>query len=186
MKQFQNSLVAAFFLMLSPFLQGSALAESLFIGGVSFEIPAEWAETKASSPMRTAQYKIPKAETDPEDGELAVFFFGEGQGGDINANIVRWQQQFELTDDKAGQIEKKIINGVPVTSVHFEGTYKPGAMSSAHGADETKKDYAFSGAIISGSQGQIFLKLLAPRKTMESAHASFQKMLESIQSTMNA
>ncbi len=182
MNRTRLSIISLFVLILTSSLHGQGFAESLFIGGISFEVPAEWPETKASSPMRAAQYKIPKAVADPEDGELAVFFFGEGQGGDIQANIIRWQQQFKSSDENSGQIEKKTINGVSVTSVYLEGTYQPSAMSG--GSGEAKSDYAFSGAILSGAQGHIFIKLLGPRHTVENANASFQKMLDSVQSTL--
>ncbi len=184
MNRKQIALISLFFLIAGSLLHAQAFAESLFIGGITFEVPSEWPETKASSPMRAAQYKIPKTDTDPEDGELAVFFFGEGQGGDTNANILRWQEQFKSTDDNTGQIEKKTINGVTVTSVRIEGTYQPSAMSG--GTGEPKTDYAFSGAILSGTQGQIFIKLLGPRNTVRNATASFQKMLDSVQSTLTS
>ncbi len=184
MNRTQLSVISLFMLLLGASLHGQAFAESLFIGGITFEVPSEWPETKASSPMRAAQYKIPKMDTDLEDGELAVFFFGEGQGGDTNSNIVRWQEQFKSTDDNTGQIEKKTVNGVSITSVHIEGTYQPSAMSG--GTGEAKTDYAFNGAILSGTQGQIFIKLLGPRNTVKNATAAFQKMLDSVQSTLTS
>ncbi|MFO0630892.1 MAG: hypothetical protein U0325_35425 [Polyangiales bacterium] len=45
--------------------------------------------------MRRAQYAVPGA---AGDGELAVFFFGVGPGGDIVENYRRWHGQFERTD----------------------------------------------------------------------------------------
>lgn len=181
MKRIQFLWVSLFILLVSVSLDGQASAESLFIGGITFEVPAEWPETKASSSMRAAQYKIPKNPSEAGDGELAVFFFGEGQGGDVNANILRWQEQFEAADDNSGQIEKKTINGISITSVYLAGTYKPAAKMGD--SDEAKTDYAFYGAILSGAQGQIFLKLLGPRSTVESAKPSFNRLLDSVQST---
>lgn len=183
MKKFPVFLLVLNLLFLSSSFLHDACAESLYIGGVSFDVPVEWIETPVTSPMRTAQYKVPKAGSDTEDGELAVFFFGEGQGGDTNSNILRWQQQFESSDEDANRIEKKVINGVSVTSVFLEGTYNPGSMS---GGGQPKKDYAMNGAIITGDQGQVFIKLIAPRETMAAASESFQKLLSSIQSTLGA
>ena len=183
MKKLSLTLLGLIALISSSYFTPKVYAESLYIGGVSFDVPVEWVETPVTSPMRAAQYKVPKVESDTEDGELAVFFFGEGQGGDANSNILRWQQQFESSDEDANRIEKKVINGVSVTSVFLEGTYNPGAMS---GGGQPKKGYAMNGAIITGSQGQVFIKLIAPQKTMSAASESFQKLLSSIQSTINA
>jgi hypothetical protein len=44
--------------------------------------------------MRRAQYRLAKAEGDPEDGGLVVFFFS-GQGGSVQANIDRRVGQFQ-------------------------------------------------------------------------------------------
>src|SRR3954469_19341734 len=46
------------------------------------------------SPMRKASFEVPHAKEDKEDGELAVFYFGPGQGGSIDANVDRWVKQF--------------------------------------------------------------------------------------------
>ena len=40
-------------------------------GGVKFDAPAAW--TSAPKPMRTANYTIPAAPGDSQDGEMAVF-----------------------------------------------------------------------------------------------------------------
>ena len=44
--------------------------------------------------MRAATYDIPAAPGDKDNAECAVYFFGEGQGGSIDAKLERWKNQF--------------------------------------------------------------------------------------------
>src|ERR1043166_7012818 len=61
--------------------------------GIQWNVPAKWT-TGEERPMRLTTYIIPGA-SGSEDGECGVFFFGTGQGGDVNSNIQRWITQFE-------------------------------------------------------------------------------------------
>ena len=57
--------------------------------------PSAWKLSPRKSPMRKATYIVPRKGGDPEDGELAVFYFGPGQGGSVDANVDRWVKQFK-------------------------------------------------------------------------------------------
>jgi hypothetical protein len=57
-------------------------------GGIKFTPPAGW-KSLGPRPMRAGTYIAPAAAGDKEDGELAVFYFGQRQGGDVDANIKR-------------------------------------------------------------------------------------------------
>src|ERR1700682_427847 len=50
--------------------------------GVQWTIPPGWSAQPARQ-MRVATYTV------PEDGECAVFFFGQGQGGAVDPNLQR-------------------------------------------------------------------------------------------------
>jgi len=56
-------------------------------------VPAGWVTRAPSSPMRLAEYTIPSV-----NGEVVVYFFGEGQGGTVAANLARWKGQFSTPD----------------------------------------------------------------------------------------
>ena len=76
--------------------------------------------------MRKAQYALPKVSGDGEDGELAVFYFGQGQGGSVEANIERWIGQISQPDgssskDKA-KTNKKEIGGMRSVLLSGNGT----------------------------------------------------------------
>src|SRR5215218_7412143 len=61
-------------------------------GGIDFDLPSGWQAETPSSGMRLAQATIPGASG---PGQLAVFFFGPGGGGGVEANIQRWIDQME-------------------------------------------------------------------------------------------
>jgi len=133
--------------------------------------------------MRAATYLIPAASGDGEDGECAVFFFGPGQGGGVDANIKRWIGQFEQPDGKpSDQVAKQkteTINGLSVTMVDLTGTYLGGGPMMGQGGGK-KTGYRLLGAIVAGPQAPIFFKLTGPAKTVAAAQSEFQAMLKSL------
>ena len=70
------------------------------VSSVSPPVEITWVDPPAlrrvapKSAMRKASYEVPRAKGDSDDGELAVFYFGPGQGGGIEANVDRWVKQF--------------------------------------------------------------------------------------------
>src|SRR5260370_19616869 len=65
------------------------LAESA--GGMKWTAPAGWQGIGGDGQGRAATYKVPAASGDSEGGECVVYFFGQGQGGTVDANIDRWK-----------------------------------------------------------------------------------------------
>ncbi len=133
--------------------------------------------------MRAATYRIPAAPGDPEDGECAVFFFGPGQGGGVEANIERWVGQFEQPDGKPSseraRRSSETISGINVVTVDLTGNYKGGGpmMGSSTGS---KTGYRLLGAIASGPQAGVFFKLTGPVRTVTAAEKEFRAMLASL------
>jgi hypothetical protein len=127
--------------------------------------------------MRVATYMIPPADGDSDGAECAVFFFGTGQGGDVQSNINRWLGQFE----NAGKPEQssKDVNGLHVTLVSVSGTYLApgGPMMQSQGK---KADYRLLGAIIEAPEGAVFFKLTGPLKTVGSAEKEFDSLVSSV------
>jgi hypothetical protein len=133
--------------------------------------------------MRVATYAVPVAKGDTEAGELAVFYFGPGQGGSVEANVDRWIGQFEQPDKKPAKErakrQKRTINGLAVTTIDLPGTYvaSGGPMSPTK---VNKPNYRLLGAIVEGPQGPVFFKLTAPAKTAAASEAAFEKMLNTV------
>lgn len=154
-------------------------------GGLSWTPPAKW-QTDAPKPMRAATYKVEPAAGDTEPGECAVFYFGHGQGGDVDANIKRWIGQFSQPDGKPSEslakTAKKKVNGLSVTTIDLSGTYN-GSMGPGGPMSPTKVSkpgYRMLGGIVEGPQGPVFFKLTGPTKTTKAAEAGFDKLLASV------
>ncbi|AGC48908.1 hypothetical protein MYSTI_07636 [Myxococcus stipitatus DSM 14675] len=158
--------------------QGTAAPEA---GGLTWTAPSEWA-AQGARPMRAATYKLPAAKGDTEGGELAVFYFGPGQGGAVDANVKRWLGQFQTADGKpvdgVAKTKSEKLNGMPVTTVDVKGTYMGGGPMM--GPSTPKPGYRLLGAIVEGSEGAIFFKLTGPEKTVAASEKAFRKMLESV------
>ncbi len=151
-------------------------------GGVQFADPSGW--TSAPKPMRAANYAIPAAAGDRQDGEMAVFYFGPGQGGGVEANLRRWLGQFVKADGSpmsAGDAEREDqqVNGMAVTLLDVSGTYlfKPFPMAPKA---TPMPGYRMLAAIVQGPDAPIFFKLTAPAKTVAAAEAEFRKIIASL------
>jgi len=144
------------------------LAES--VAGLHWTAPAGW-KTGDPKPMRAATYLV-------EDAECVVYFFGQGQGGGIQANIDRWQGQFSQPNGQpvTGKTGKRTIHGLPVTTVEVAGNY--GGMG---GAGAAKPGYRMLGAIVENPGGNIFLKFTGPAKTITANQAKFDQLLNSFE-----
>jgi hypothetical protein len=133
--------------------------------------------------MRAATYRVPATAGDTEDGECAVFFFGPGQGGGVEANIERWIGQFEQPDGKPSgeraKRQKETINGLAVTTIDLTGTYAGGGPMMG-GAGQKKTGYRLLGAIVDGPQGAVFFKFTGPTATVAAARGEFEGLLKSL------
>ena len=133
--------------------------------------------------MRVATYTVPPAAGDKEPGECAVYYFGQGQGGGVQANIDRWIGQFQQPGGKsskdAAQTKKRTIHGFSVTTVDVSGTYggMGGPMAPTH---SSKAGYRMTAAIVEAPQGAVFFKFTGPSKTVAGGQAAFDKMLDSV------
>jgi len=146
------------------------------VAGVIWSYPARWVKA-APRMMRAATYTIPAAAEGGEGGECAVFFFGAGQGGDVDLNIQRWEAQFEngVTKEK----KDRMVDEIQVTTVVIEGSYLTpgGPMMQSQGV---KENYRLLGAVIQAPGGMVFFKLTAPQAIADGAAAEFNAMVESI------
>src|SRR3977135_3797838 len=153
-------------------------------GELRYKVPEGWVKEQPTSAMRVAQYKLRKVEGDSEDAALVVYYFGATQGGAVQANIDRWVAQMQQPDgssskDKA-KTETTTINGLKVTSVDVSGTYTA-EMAPGSGTMHNDANYRLRAAVIETPQGNYFLKLVGPAKTMarwEQSVTDFVKSFE--------
>ena len=138
--------------------------------------PAGW-KSEGQRPMRLATYTLAPG------AECAVYFFGTGQGGSVDANIDRWVGQFQQADGKpsksTAKIAKRTIHGLPVTTVDVSGAYTGMGGPTAQ-AGAPVPGYRLLAAIAEGPQGSVFFKFTGPAKIVAANQAGFDKMLESL------
>jgi hypothetical protein len=148
-------------------------------GGLAWTPPKTWGVAPSASSMRVVTYKVPAAAGDAEGGEVAVFFFGTGQGGSTQANVDRWIAQFKPEKGSAGPgkpVSMK-VGALAVTIVTTEGTYSSGMPG---GAMTPKPGWALRGGIAEGPQGPVFFKMVGPKKTVQAAAPAFDGLLKSL------
>ena len=163
---------------LVPGMPSAAPAEAG--GSLTWTVPASWIEEPPASSMRKAQYSLPAALGDPEPGQCAVFYFGAGQGGDIQGNVDRWAAQF--ADAAGGQPAPKVTEGTvagrKVMKVTTEGTYTPSPMM---GGDLTPRPgQMLLGAIVEGPDSNWFFKCTGPKKTVQLHRKEFDALIDSV------
>ena len=129
--------------------------------------------------MRVATYRVPHAGADKDDAELAVFHFGSGQGGDVEANLRRWESQFS---DKKGDAKRteRTVNGMKAHVLEIEsGTYAAMAMMPGQSA-APKSDYGMLAAVVETPLGSYFFKLTGPSKTVKAQKDAYMTMLDGV------
>ena len=152
--------------------------------GLRFSVAKVWVRVPAPSDVRAAQYKIPHAASDSEDGELILFFFGKGKGGGVQDNLDRWYGQFTQPDGKpsrdAAVLTVRTVNGLRVTAVDLSGSYTAmaGPMQQK---SEPRSGYRMLGAIVEGEEGPWFFKATGPSATMDAAKPDFDALLQSVE-----
>ncbi len=144
-------------------------------GGVQWTVPPRWQEG-AGSAMRVATYSLPPAKG-AAAGECAVFHFGSGEGGSVDANVERWGRQFEGAP-KAIRTTQTIA-GLRVTRVELNGTYLApgGPMMQSTGQ---KAGYRLLGVIVEAPAGNVFFKLTGPAATVGGAERELEALVASL------
>lgn len=142
--------------------------------GVTWDAPSRWGRAQGN-PMRLATYSIAPAAGDAEGAECAVYYFGPGQGGDVQTNVDRWIGEFE----NPGKPERvsRTVDGMPVSTVRVRGNH---LAHAGMGDDALRTHYELYAAIVEGPQGSLFFKLLGPLRTVNGAAADFDRMLGSL------
>ncbi|MDE3197203.1 MAG: hypothetical protein KGN84_12715, partial [Acidobacteriota bacterium] len=111
--------------------------------GLKWTMPAGWT-SKGPAPMRAATYEV------APESECVVYFFGQGQGGSVEANLARWGSQFTVNGKPApNKVAKKAVHGLNVTTMDATGTYiATGGMMMTPQPPEA--DYRMLAAIVEG------------------------------------
>jgi hypothetical protein len=154
---------------------GAPAAQS---AGLDFDLPANWQSQPPDSQMRLAQAAIPGP---GGPGQLAVFFFGPGGGGGVDANIKRWIDQMEPAKGSNPKPETfQTDKGFKVTWVDVAGALKPSSMGM--GPAKEQPGSRLLGAVVEGPGGPWFFKATGPDSTLAGQRDAFLTMLKSVRS----
>ncbi len=173
MKHFAAASVAALL------FSSVAWADDYELAGMKSKVPAGWKEEEPSNKMRIGQFKLPKAEGDAEDAEIAVFFFKGG--GTVDANLKRQLAKFKAVEGKTepeNKVDKLKVGKIDATYQDIKGTFLSKFPPFAPNAKITEKpDYRQLYVIFSTDAGDYYLALLGPAKTVEKNKKEFEEWL---------
>jgi hypothetical protein len=135
----------------------------LDVDAAHWTVPKKWVR-KSPGMMLLAEYAVPKAEGDKQDGRLTV----SQLGGGVEGNVDRWKKQFSKLD-KQNQ-ETFDLDQLKVTLVDFSGIYND--SRGMMGPSVARSGYRMLGAVVEvpGQSALYFLKCYGPEKTI-AAHA---------------
>jgi len=154
-------------------------------GGMKSTTPADWKEESPTSKLRMAQFKLPKAEGDPEDGELALF--KTPGGGSVQDNLARQEKKFEIPAGKKPEdvikTEKIKVGGHEAVVMDIQGTYLKKFPPFDPNAKITKvPDYRQLYVIFEAKEGDATvlysMTLLGPAKTIEKHKKAFDEWVK--------
>ncbi len=145
-----------------------------------FEPPEEWIAEEVNSPIRLAQFVLPKAAGDVEDASLVVF---SGVGGTVQANLDRWTNQMIQPDGRpsaeVATTTSFLVGDLPVTMLDVPGTFsaevRPGSGMRYH-----KPHFRLKAAVVETPSGPYFFKLTGPGRTVGRWEDGFAALLESV------
>lgn len=143
------------------------------VKGLELTLPSGWTQVPPSSPMRLAQVMI---QGPGGPAELAVFHFGAGQGGQVEANVQRWLGQIVPQPGTEPQRKNLEVNGLRITFIDAEGTLQPGQMGS--GPQSPQPGSRLLGAVLEGDGGPWFVKATGPDLTLAPQRLAFIGMLQ--------
>lgn len=149
------------------------------LGGLKATAPASWKEVEVSNPMRIKQFAVPGKDG---EAELVIFYFGEGQGGSVQANVDRWKKQFTPPEGKTiedvSKVSKVKLASTEATVLDVSGTYMFKARPMDPGPGEPRPDHRMLAVVLETPKGNYFLRFVGPAKTIEKNKKDFDGWLK--------
>ncbi len=169
-----RALTASFVLCLAAVVNAGGQSAA----GLRWTVPLGW-RTEPAQTTRAATYTAAPVPGDTTRAECGVYFFGQGQGGSVDANVDRWKGQFAGADGAPAraQIAKRSARGLTITTVDVSGQYSGMGGPMANGAPVP--GFRLLGAIVEGPQGNIFVKFTGPARTIGANQLQFEQLLAS-------
>jgi len=143
---------------------------SMQVLGLRFEVPEGWVTEPPGSSMRLAQFRLPRADGDDDDGLVTV----TSAAGSVEENIRRWAGQVQ--GGTGPEVEDRSSGELGIHVVAIEGTYSDSMSRDNPGPRPDHKLYA---AIVQARGGQLFFKGVGPKATIDRWRESFDGMVAS-------
>jgi hypothetical protein len=153
--------------------------------GMKSATPADWKEEPPTSKLRSQQFRLPRAEGDAEDGELALF--RSPGGGTIQQNLERQEKKFEVPAGKKPQdvikVEKVKVGPHDAVYQDIQGTYLKKFPPFDPNAKVTKADnYRQLYVLFEAKEGDgtvlYSMYLIGPAKTVEKHKKGFDEWVK--------
>jgi hypothetical protein len=140
-------------------------------------VPSEWAPRAPSSTMRLAEYTLLQ---DPAgSAEVVVYFFGKGQGGNVDANLARWKAQF--TPDGSPltvRVMREASGPFPLTFAEYQGNYRRGIGTGS--ADSVRTGQTLIAGIAETPRGTLFIQLFGNSARVAEAKPAFLQFVRGL------
>lgn len=146
---------------------------SFNVGAFAFSRPADWKWVQPTSSMRKAQLQVPGRDGG-KPADITFFFFGESNGGGVDANVQRWFGQLSGKPD-ANKAEPMEFGKVKATVVTAAGTLKANPMA---GIPDELPDAGLLGAILEHAEGAVFIKMTGPAALVTESREKFLAMVK--------
>ena len=160
-------------------LSRSASAQTISLLDYRAAVPAGWTTVKPSSSSRLAQFVVDTSDS-ANRTEVVVFFFGQAQGGNVEANLERWRGQFSNPDGSpvSEKVSRDSSGAFPITIAEYRGTYRRGI--GAGSADSARTGQALVAAIVETPRGALFVQLFGPVARVTAARQAFGQFVKGI------
>lgn len=143
--------------------------------GIDWDVPEGWKEDLRPRMMRAATYNTPGS---GGPAEVSVFYFGVGQGGDVEANIERWVGQFQNVSKESVKRSESATNGLKRFRVSIaKGDFSSGMPGQTQGV---QSNWGMEGAIVETPSGSYYFKMFGPAASVQEQISSFEALLDSI------
>jgi hypothetical protein len=145
-------------------------------------VPAGWTARAAASTMRLAEYVVAPLPSAPNAGgaEVVVYFFGKGQGGNVEANLARWKAQFSAPDGApvSETVTRDSTGAFPITFAEYRGTYARGI--GAGDAANVKPGQTLLAGIAETPRGTLFIQLFGPTARVSAERETLMRFVKGL------
>jgi hypothetical protein len=132
-----------------------------------------------SSSSRLAQFVV-NSNDSVYKTEVVVFFFGQVQTANVQANLDRWRGQFSTPD--ASPVFEKVTRDssgtFPITIAEYHGTYRRGIGAGL--ADSVRTGQGLVSAIAETPRGMLFVQLFGPVARVTAEREAFVQFVKGI------